>query len=42
MQKLVRDLMTNESLKDELKSLKKSGFFDGLVIKRGIEKDFQS
>ena len=32
--------MTNESLKGRLKSLKKSGFFDGLVIKRGIEKEF--
>jgi len=32
--------MTNESLKSRLKSLKKNKFFDGLVIKRGIEKEF--
>ena len=32
--------MTNESLKGRLKSLKKSGVFDGLGIKRGIEKEF--
>ena len=31
--------MTNESLKSRLKSLKKNKFFDGLVIKRGIEKE---
>lgn len=32
--------MTNESLKSRLKSLKKNKFFDGLVIKRGVEKEF--
>ena len=32
--------MTNETLKSRLEILKKSGFFDELVIQRGIEKEF--
>ena len=31
--------MTNESLKNRLNELKDKGFFDELIIKRGIEKD---
>lgn len=37
---LVQDLMTNESLQDRLKKLKETSFFDNLIIKRGIEKEF--
>ena len=33
--------MTNESLKGRLKSLKKSGFFDGLVIKEESKNFFR-
>ena len=32
--------MTNESLKNRLNELKDKGFFDELIIKRGIEKEF--
>ena len=32
--------MTNESLQDRLKKLKETSFFDNLIIKRGIEKEF--
>ena len=32
--------MTNESLINRLNDLKNNGFFDRLVIKRGIEKEF--
>ena len=32
--------MTNESLVNRLKELEGDGFFDELVIKRGIEKEF--
>ena len=37
---LVQDLMTNESLQERLKELKATSFFDNLIIKRGIEKEF--
>ena len=37
---LAQDLMTNESLQDRLKKLKETSFFDNLIIKRGIEKEF--
>ena len=37
---LVQDLMTNESLQDRLRELKATSFFDNLIIKRGIEKEF--
>tara|TARA_Y200000002_G_scaffold106010_1_gene86519 strand:- start:1056 stop:2561 length:1506 start_codon:yes stop_codon:yes gene_type:complete len=32
--------MTNDALINRLKELKNNGFFEGLVIKRGIEKEF--
>ena len=32
--------MANEKLKSTLNELKNSGFFDNLVIRRGIEKEF--
>ena len=32
--------MTNESLQERLKELKATSFFDNLIIKRGIEKEF--
>ena len=32
--------MANASLKNKLNKLKDDGFFDNLVIKRGVEKEF--
>ena len=32
--------MTNVSLQERLKELKATSFFDNLIIKRGIEKEF--
>ena len=32
--------MADENLKSRLENLKKSGFFDDLIIRKGIEKEF--